>query len=252
MLTCQLKGGLGNQLFQIATTFSTAKDNNLKCIFDLNNHILSHQGQSAFSYKNNLFNNLPTEENLNLDRFQIYKESSFSFTQIPKISTHHNVILNGYFQSEKYFLHNRIDLLNLLNLNHNFNLPKNKTTCSIHIRRGDYLKFPDVHPICALDYYDRAISLFNPETQFFVLSDDINWCKTNLNNRGFIFMNNLQDYESLILMSLCDHNIIANSSFSWWGAWLNNNKNKKVVSPKRWFSNQISTIDLIPENWIAI
>ena len=65
-------------------------------------------------------------------------------------------------------------------------------------------------------------------------------------------MNNLQDYESLILMSLCDHNIIANSSFSWWGAWLNNNKNKKVVSPKRWFGNQISTIDLIPENWITI
>jgi len=139
---------------------------------------------------------------------------------------------------------------------------KEKNSVSLHIRRGDYLtmqKAIDTIGVCPLDYYDKAIreitrKIKNPT--FFIFSDDINWVKENLKTNSptiFVSGGKLKDYEELILMSKCKHNIIANSSFSWWGAWLNNNPNKIVIAPKKWFKDTSkNTRDLIPESWLKL
>jgi len=125
-------------------------------------------------------------------------------------------------------------------------------TVSLHIRRGDYLRTQDHHPVCSLDYYMDALSKFrDKEYKFIVFSDDVDWCRNNF-NEDFIFTEGNTDYEDMWLMSLCDHNIIANSSFSWWGAWLNDNPNKRVIAPKKWFGPSYSNWkldDLFCNDW---
>jgi hypothetical protein len=127
-------------------------------------------------------------------------------------------------------------------------------TCSVHIRRGDYLRFPNDHPTLLNDYYFKSFDKMKKNTKFIVFSDDITWCKDNIKGNNMFYIEDETDYVNLILMSLCKHNIIANSSFSWWGAWLNKNKNKKVIAPKIWFgpNKNLNTKDLIPNKWITI
>ena len=127
--------------------------------------------------------------------------------------------------------------------------------CSIHVRRGDYLTKPNIHPTQTINYYMDAVKLMSPNTLFLVFSDDIGWCKDNFKDfTNIVFIEGNSDYEDLLLMSLCDNNIICNSSFSWWAAWLNQNPNKKVVAPKLWFGSGLNhnTKDITPENWIEL
>ncbi len=134
---------------------------------------------------------------------------------------------------------------------------------SLHIRRGDYVSNKvtnQVHGVCDLNYYSHAISYIAERisnTHLFVFSDDPEWAKGNLKTEipTFFVDNNRadKDYEDLKLMRQCKHNIIANSSFSWWGAWLNQNAGKIVIAPKKWFNDKsINTKDLIPEKWIRL
>ena len=131
---------------------------------------------------------------------------------------------------------------------------------SLHIRRGDYVsnqKTNQTHGTCDLDYYQRCITEIEKEVEnpyFFVFSDEIEWVKENLkiNHPAEYVDQNTGDksYEDMRLMSQCKHNVIANSSFSWWGAWLNSYPDKIVFAPKRWFaSDKHNTKDLIPEGW---
>ena len=126
--------------------------------------------------------------------------------------------------------------------------------CSIHVRRGDYLGLPNHHPACPLEYYEEAMKQMDDSKIFLVFSDDFGWCKENFTNSNVIFIEDNKDYIDLFLMTLCQNNIIANSSFSWWGAWLNQNENKKVIAPNKWFGKAIqhNTKDLIPPTWKTI
>ena len=131
----------------------------------------------------------------------------------------------------------------------------NGETCSIHVRRGDYLGLNGHHPVCDLEYYNKSINLFDKNTKFLVFSDDIKWCQENFKGENFIFISGNRDFIDIWLMSLCQNNIIANSTFSWWGAWLNQNINKKVIAPSKWFGPlkiNHNTQDLIPEAWEII
>lgn len=130
---------------------------------------------------------------------------------------------------------------------------------SIHVRRGDYLK-PRIRivsgNICTTEYYNEAISIIKEKVanpRFFVFSNDIEWVKQNLDIPEAVYVNNNNNensFRDMQLMSLCKHNIIANSSFSWWGAWLNRNSGKVVIAPKKWFHNEsVCSADLIPDNW---
>lgn len=178
--------------------------------------------------------------------------------------------LAGYWQSEKYFP----DVAPLIRKDFSFKSPlagnnltlaeyiANVNSVSLHVRRGDYvsnLKTNVNHGVCSLDYYRSAIRhvaerVEHPE--FFIFSDDIGWVKDNLkmdfpcqyvdHNHGE------KSYNDMHLMSLCRHQIIANSSFSWWGAWLNSNPDKTVIAPRNWFANQNNTADLLPQGWVRL
>jgi len=136
----------------------------------------------------------------------------------------------------------------------------NTNSVSIHFRRGDYVTNPltsQHHGVCSNKYYQDAISLLKSkisQPHFFLFSDEPEWLKTNVSlQEPFRIIDNNPGYVDLYLMSNCKHNIIANSSFSWWGAWLNNNPDKIVIAPHKWFNEPgINTYDLIPETWIRL
>lgn len=140
---------------------------------------------------------------------------------------------------------------------------KSCNAVSLHIRRGDYISNATtntIHGTCNLDYYKRAVEYIKKNSVspiFFIFSDDIDWVKDNLHlneKHYYIDWNNADtNYEDMRLMSLCKHNVIANSSFSWWGAWLNNNPKKIVIAPQKWFNDsKLNTFDVIPEKRIKI
>lgn len=177
--------------------------------------------------------------------------------------------LSGVWQSEKYFK----DIEGLIRKEFTLrNKPSIETgnwmekvsgcnSVSLHIRRGDYVNIPKTnqfHGVCSLEYYDEAMALITQKIAnpvFFVFSDDIGWVKENLKTSRSMFYvsdNAVPDYEELIIMSKCKHHIIANSSFSWWGAWLNENPGKIVIAPERWFAGDTDTKDLIPASWIRL
>lgn len=253
MVTSNLIGGLGNYMFQVASVYSLALDNNDSVVLDSQSSVTVHK--HIDSYSNNILRNLTFGKPVVV---KSYTEPFFHYNRIPYSP---NIGLNGYYQSEKYFTNNRDKILELFSIddtskeqiNKKYGEILNLKTCSIHVRRGDYLRLPNHHPICSLNYYKEAMSHMLVD-KFLVFSDDIQWCKENFIGDKFIFIEDNPDYIDMWLMSLCDNNIIANSSFSWWGAWLNKNPTKKIVAPNKWFGSAIrhNTKDLIPHTWIKI
>lgn len=258
MISCLLQGGLGNQLFQVSAALSLSKDLGVDCLFPFDNHYLPLQGNKANTYIDNIFCNLKPLEQIHYNTLKVVNESNFSYNKLPIID---NIILKGFFQSEKYFKHNESFIRKIFKMNEKTKdlIDTHKhifkgNTCSIHVRRGDYLKFPNEHPVLSIEYYKKAMGYFNDDTTFIIFSDDEKWAKENIKGKNVIYIQRNIDYIDLYLMSMCDNNIIANSSFSWWGAWLNENQNKKVIAPSQWFgiNKKLDTKDLIPENWIKI
>lgn len=247
MVCCRLQGGTGNQMFQISTTIALALKNNssYKIPGILHNANIDTKRRTIFTH-------FPVSSEGDI-KF-IYNEPSFTYN---KIEYKDGICLNGYFQSEKYFSDYRKEILDAFN----FQYKKKERCVSIHIRRGDYLLLPNYHPVQSLEYIRTAIQyFFNKQyIDFVVFSDDIEWCKNNINSNHFPkcqfeYSEGKTEIEDMQLMSNCEHNIIANSSFSWWGAWLNQNHNKIVIAPKTWFGKLVShnTKDLLPDNWIQL
>ena len=218
--------------------------------------ILTKLIEKKFSIKLNLFSN--------------FIEEKFNFNN-EYDSLKSNTVLIGYFQTEKYFIDIRSILLNDLSFNiqltgTNISILheiKQTNSVSVHIRRGDYISSSsnlEHHGICTLDFYMESINYMTKRLNcciFFVFSDDIIWAKQHFNNFNQVFVfidHNIGDmsFIDMMLMSNCKNNIIANSSFSWWGAWLNQNDQKIVIAPKKWFNSDIDTSDLIPSSWIRI
>lgn len=139
-------------------------------------------------------------------------------------------------------------------------LGKGVITVAVHIRRGDYQSATFIEGFgncCPLEYYKRAFSYMNehiPNAKYVFFSDDMQWVKDNIKVENAIYVDHnygVDSWQDMYLMSLCSHNIIANSTFSWWGAWLNNNPQKIVVAPKRWWST-IENDDVVPDSWIRL
>jgi hypothetical protein len=291
----KLNGGLGNQMFQYALGHIISLNYNSqllldKELFQLKEKTPGHTPRSfelgVFGIDNpsaskediryfeqlSLLNKLKRELNLNYPK--MFYEENFSFdAKIENVLP--PVYLRGFFQSFKYFKNHEDDIRklfkfpeNILDENNKGLLKKIKFTSSvsIHIRRGDYVEdkvTQKFHGNCSLDYYDQAISKikeFDKEVEFFFFSDDIKWVENEFKNyrikKTFVGSNTGKNsWKDMLLMSQCHHNIIANSSFSWWAAWLNKNNFKKIIAPKRWFTNpekEQYTFDLIPEEWYRI
>jgi glycosyltransferase involved in cell wall biosynthesis len=252
VITSELSGGLGNQLFQIAACLSLAKRLGYVAMFDPDKHFLPLQGRKFMTYTNNLYRELIISHNLPIT--QQYNSDKFNYVEIPHIQP--LTIIKGGFQSEKYF--DKFLINNIFGINEYIaNMLTNKygdvtNKVSIHVRRGDYLKLWPHHVFVGEEYYTKAITQMG-DKNYLVFSDDIEWCKSFFKGK-FDFIQD-EDYNELYLMSLCGGNIIGNSTFSWWGAWLNRTPNKKVISPNTWFGPGYAdwnTNDLIPQNWIKI
>lgn len=250
MIVIKLKGGLGNQMFQYS--FGRTLSFKRKEILKLDKSLLQWSirqkiiGTTVREYELGEFN-IKTE---------LTKDKGDSF-------------LEGFWQSEEYFKDMRRILLKDFTLKKETNnflklkrLVTKTNSVSIHFRRGDYVKRAvtgKYHGILNLDYYRRAIELIEKKIKnphFFVFSDDILWVKENFRiKQPITFISGsgkLTNPEELILMACCRHNIIANSSFSWWGAWLNRNRHKIVLAPKRWFKKKRTESGIVPQAWIKV
>jgi hypothetical protein len=250
VITIKLKGGLGNQMFQYA--------------FGRN---LSYQQKIALRLDKSFLNRPIWQKIIGITPRK-YELNEFNI-KAKLTETKSKNYLEDYWQNEKYFKNIRNILLKDFTLKKESSdfkkLAKNifqTNSVSIHIRRGDYAKSwktKKYHGLISLNYYQKAYKIIikkvdNPA--FFVFSDDTNWVKKNLKiNHPIIYVscfNKLTNAEELILMSICKHNIIANSSFSWWGAWLNKNSSKIVIAPKRWFAEKNDYEDIVPQDWIRV
>jgi hypothetical protein len=277
MITCKLQGGLGNQLFQIFTTISYASNNKYKFYF-YNQDKLTNGPTTRPTYWNTIFLSLKLFlRNENVLFF--IKELCFKYNKLPSIKPSREKYPNmlvGYFQSPKYFDDNKEFICRLLRIKQQKLCIKNEhpldysNVISMHFRLGDYKQLPNVYYILTYDYYKASLSYIlestNNENIITVLYycedtdlDDviltINKLSNEFTNIKFIRAPNmLADWEQLLQMSLCAHNIIANSTFSWWGAYLNVTENQIVCYPSKWFKLETGhdTSDLFPENWIQI
>lgn len=265
-VSAKIMGGLGNMLFQIACAYAYALRNNKKAIFFTKDSVQIHK--NILTYQNNILKNIDLISNQSNNINTVYNEPNFHFNEIPIINE--DVCFNGYFQSEKYFLDYKKDIKELFAFSSNqiddiikktidiysIDIHQNNL-CFIHVRRGDYLNSPNHHPLQNMNYYMKAIKLMPKDSVFLIFSDDIPWCKENFPDipEKFKFIENNTDIEDLLLMTICNNCIISNSTFSWWGAWLNENKNRIVVAPQKWFGPAYShyeTKDIYCENWIKI
>ena len=224
-------GRLGNCQFQMAATIATALKNNDDYIFP---HFQYEHDLNEKKYSNNIKYN------------KTFEELDFTYHGIPYQK---NLNLHGYFQSYKYF--QDFPIINDL-VSPKYKFDKINAT-SIHVRRTDYLTHKDCYTLLDHNYYNKAMEICN-DNLYYIFSDDINYCKSIFKGNNFEFIYNDNPAIDQAMMLSCNNNIIANSSFSWWAAWLNKNQNKKVIAPINWFGPKLplSTKDLIPENWIKI
>lgn len=284
MLISQLTGGLGNQMFQYAAAKAQALRIGADLYLDKTHFLTTPLGKKNIrQYELSHFN---TDEKFKKPAFHWTKKYFKTETVYAGLETFReqhvhvhpdffnikdNTYIEGVFQSEQYFKEFEEEIrasfiFKTQPKEKNYTLLekiKSVNSVSLHVRRGDYVSNPETqktHGVCSLEYYKEAIDKIDSEVEkpyFFLFSDEPEWVQQNLEiNHPFEIINHNKgenSFEDMRLMSNCQHNIIANSSFSWWGAWLNDNKNKIVIAPKEWYvDKQHDTSDIIPENWLKV
>ena len=288
-VSCHLMGGLGNQLFQIFTTIAYGIQSERSVVFPHSEQLKTgtirntywHNFLHAIENTHTVANPNNRHNNDTVARFPVMREAGFTCTPLPNVSVN-EFLLYGYFQSYKYFDNVKKRLFELIDLDNQQYKVIRKTALelfssfetkniSMHFRIGDYKKIQDCHPLMTYEYYEKALKYIvdqRPSDQYQVLyfheqvdTEDVNVIVNKLRNNPMFakiqfvqVQHNLDDWEQMLLMSCCSHNIIANSTFSWWGAYFNSKSNKVVCYPSRWFGPKIShdTRDLFPETWNKI
>ena len=280
MIIIKIKGGLGNQLFQYAvgralalhhrsplkldlTIFKTYKLHRyLLDQFAIQADIATEDEIIKLKGRNNvLFSALRKAGLVKRKSYLKEKRSSYFDASVFK---NDDVYLDGYWQNELYFSDIREELLrDLTSISSMSDLGvvymegiKKRNSVSLHVRRGNYLNLKNFN-VLDIDYYMKAVEYIRKNVEkptFYIFSDDLEWCKNSL---GFldncIFVDSTKtEIDDLKLMSFCKHNIIANSSFSWWGAWLNQNCKKTVIAPKGWLLNDPGSSNVILSDWVKM
>lgn len=265
-------GNTGNSLFQYCTLISLAKSKGYEVkIPDYPSYYDVNYQCNNYSIRDGFDIDTPVCDPSELKHLATYTEQSFAFDPAV-LELPDNVNLNGYFQSEKYFVHNRRYILDTLQfkteiktaakeLFNTLNIAPERTT-SIHVRRGDFIHKQAFHPLVTPAYYTTATGMTRTP-KYLVFSDDIPWCKEAFGINGNVYYSeNKNPFVDMCAMSMCAHNIIVNSTFSWWGAWLNTNPGRLVIAPKQWLGpayqppyaapGQWDTKDVIPDGWFQI
>ena len=261
MISNYLYGRLGNLMFEIAASYSLALDNNDEHGVDfINGHLI----ERVASYDTNPIFKKVNRIDIRKMQSVRYFETYFHYNPIPYTQYADKLfIIAGYFQSELYFLKNKDKVINMfsdLDIIDKLRTKNAKVlnkSVSLSVRRTDYVELADYHNLLGLDYYADSIKYIDSTRyieHILVFSDDIKWCKENLHDERMIFVDDLKDYEALYLMSLCENNIVANSSFAWWGSYLNKNEDKIVIMPARWLGDaaQRDWRDIYPQNVIIM
>jgi hypothetical protein len=255
--TAYLMGGLGNQMFQIAHAICQGWKNNIPSIFKCQS-FTPMQANQPTKYVDNIYRNI----------FFYNFSSKIKRVNAPweyvdlNVNWDSPIEFYGYFQSGKNFLGYEEKIKDLFQPTENFinkienKFPKIKKeiTVSIHVRRGDYLTINNILPIIDKSYIDECLKMIGEYDHIFIFSDDVNWVKENLIYENSTVVESLEDYEDLWFISLCKINIMSNSSFSWWGTFLNKNENKKTYVPSIWFGpyGEPNYKDIYLDNWIKI
>lgn len=235
---------VANQSFQLAAAIALADANNDEVAFPEWEYAKYFVGD--FTHKNSII--------------ESEYVSDFHYSPIPYTP---NMAINGYFQSEKFFQNSTKKIKRMFDIKMNedfceiYGFDKSKKQIGIHIRRGDYLNFPNHHPTQPIEYYNNGIELIkskiSDDVQIIVFSDDLPWCKTQF-PENYLYPD-VNEIETLFMMTHCNHYVICNSSFSWWGAYLCKNKDHIVVAPKQWFGlaySHFNTKDIYCKNWIIL
>lgn len=253
-------GRLGNQMFQFASLKGIARNRGLEyCIppSKNENEWTDHQLFNPFKLSNT---NQLNVQFIDPDR-PIVVEQSFSFDQKLFNECPDWISIQGYFQTEKYFNHIKEEIKEDFEFRDEILNPCKEMISglnrpvSLHIRRTDYVTNPN-HTVLSLEYYKKALEEFDKNSTVLIFSDDSEWCNQQelFSDDRFLIADGNSNYVDLCLMTLCSGHIIANSSFSWWGAWLANSK--KVIAPDGWFkgsdNEHLDTKDIIPEDWMVI
>jgi hypothetical protein len=286
MIITRIIGGLGNQMLQYAYAkalqqkghevkidISAFKTYKLHGGYQLDKYNIdldsSTKDENDKFYKNTFF--YKVLRRFGMDFSRRIKEKSLLFDK-KFLEIDDNSYLDGYFQCEKYFKDIREIILKQFTINQDISnytkeiknkIQNSKNSCSLHIRRGDFVNSTNIniHGACDIEYYKKAIQYLEEKVEninYFIFSDDIEWVKENLAIKNAIYIDSKEKripHEDIYLMSLCKNNIIANSSFSWWGAWLNQNEKKMVIAPKRWFADdklESQSKDIVCESWVKI
>lgn len=270
-------GRLGNQMFQYAGLRGIAAKRGYDwCIPPENYQHRDNYGLFETFEMTNV-----KESNIGFVSGSVVQENDFCFTQDFFDACPDEVSLDGYFQTEKYFNHIRDEILEDFTFRSEYLKPCKEYIDSLdqppiflHVRQSDNIGREEYHPILPISYFEDALSNWSNDTPCFVFTDDLEWCKSQdyFKQDRFLFNENAERYSyqtvdgtgqmqntllpqtDLCLMSLCSGGIVANSSFSWWGAWLQNNRGKIVApNPKKWFGtaqSHLDTSDIVPDNWI--
>jgi len=257
------QGRLGNQMFQYSALKGIAKQNDyefsipLSAMFGTNDERVQASDVNLYNFPN-IINNT-----IGITNFETREESSFAFDEDLFCNCQDNINLFGYFQSEKYFKHIENQI------REDFSFPQftdkmcktymkgifgDSEVISLHIRRSDYITDSNFH-LLDLYYYQTALEILDLNLPILIFSDDPEWCEKQFffKDERFKVSKSGNTLIDLCLMSMCNYHIIANSSYSWWGAWLANSK--KVIAPKKWFSGELSnwdTRDLCCSDWTTI
>lgn len=254
-ITPRLQGRTGNLMFQVAHAFTKALDYDRQFVIASEEASTKHLQSNIFRKFDFRIEKIPANNN-------DYIWGPFTYGAVNKPYEDKPTVYAGWYQSEKFFGDYKNTIRDVFYPTEEFIIKAKKeylfleteVVAAINVRRGDYLTQPTRHPVISKEYIDIAVSYLPEHSIKLIVSDDINWCKNNLNYNNSIFVENYYDADALWLLSLCDHYVISNSTFSWWGAWLSKNKDKVVVSPSTWFGPDVleDPKDIWCENWIKV
>ena len=241
LITGGFTGRLGNQMFQIAAVIALAKKHGVDYTF---------QKPRPETDPNPIYFDHFPDIGITIEERTYHNENPTEYQEIPY--TGGVLCLCGYYQSYKYFEQYKDDIISAFGIPHSHI----NNTVSIHVRRNDYKVGTPFEPV-DMNYISKAVEIMSSKgyNNFVVFSDDMDWCKQNINDtvfqyKTFEYSEGRSPIRDLEYMSCCMHNIIANSTFSWWGAYLNRYKDKVVIAPTKWF-NGVNR-DLLPESWIKL
>lgn len=274
MISCVLMGGLGNQLFQIFATIAYALENKRPFGFMYTEH-LGGVGSTIkrSTYWDNFLLPLLNFTYEQLPQMSIQREKGFEYTKLLEIKEGNDLMLFGYFQSYKYFEQYFQSICRLIKLDKTkvqvmSKYEYNYQSISMHFRLGDYKTLGDFHPVLDYEYYEKALqyvvnNIEKRDVLYFCEEQDnedvyktIDRLKEKFPDIMFTKAeDNIEDWEQMVLMSCCKYNIIANSTFSWWAAYLNHNNNRVVCYPEKWFGPKnahLDTKDLFPQDWVGL